>query len=159
MFKFYRIVTFFFSTLVLSLNAQETITTTGLNTIGPGGTISYSIGQVNVARNTGAGGSVFEGVQQPYIIEPTVGIGNTNINLKLASYPNPTTDHIVLTAQDLNLENLSYRLHSIEGKVLLSKASIGTNNKINLQPFPANTYMLNIYMDQIIIKSFRIIKN
>ena len=99
MFKFYRIVTFFFSTLVLSLNAQETITTTGLNTIGPGGTISYSIGQVNVARNTGAGGSVFEGVQQPYIIEPTVGVGNTNINLKLASYPNSTTDHIVLSAQ------------------------------------------------------------
>jgi hypothetical protein len=159
MFKFHRIVTFFFSTLVLSLNAQEAVTTTGLKTEGPGGTMSYSVGQVNVAQSTGAGGSVLEGVQQPYIIDPTVGLDISNIDLKLATYPNPTSDQIILTAQDLNLENLSYRLHSIEGKVLLSKASIGTNHKINLQPFPANTYMLNIYMDQIIIKSFRIIKN
>jgi hypothetical protein len=145
--------------MVLSLNAQETITTTGLSTDGTGGTISYSVGQVNVAQSTGAGGSVLEGVQQPYIIDPTVGLDISNIDLKLATYPNPTSDQIILTAQDLNLENLSFRLHNIEGKVLLSKASIGTNNKINLQPFPANTYMLNIYMDQIIIKSFRIIKN
>jgi hypothetical protein len=159
MFKFHRIVTFFFSTLVLSLNAQEAVTTTGLKTEGPGGTMSYSVGQVNVAQSTGAGGSVLEGVQQPYIIDPTVGLDISNIDLKLATYPNPTSDQIILTAQDLNLENLSFRLHNIEGKVLLSKASIGTNNKINLQPFPANTYMLNIYMDQIIIKSFRIIKN
>jgi hypothetical protein len=159
MFKFHRIVTFFFSTLVLSLNAQEAVTTTGLKTEGPGGTMSYSVGQVNVAQSTGAGGSVLEGVQQPYIIDPTVGLDISNIDLKLATYPNPTSDQIILTAQDLNLENLSFRLHNIEGKVLLSKASIGANNKINLQPFPANTYMLNIYMDQIIIKSFRIIKN
>ena len=159
MFKFHRIVTFFFSTLVLSLNAQETVTTTGLKTEGPGGTMSYSVGQVNVAQSTGAGGSVLEGVQQPYIIDPTVGLDISNIDLKLATYPNPTSDQITLTAQDLNLENLSLRVHNIEGKVLLSKASIGNNNKINLQPFPANTYMLNIYMDQIIIKSFRIIKN
>ena len=159
MFKFHRIVTFVFSSMVLSLNAQETITTTGLSTDGTGGTISYSVGQVNVAQSTGAGGSVLEGVQQPYIIDPTVGLDISNIDLKLATYPNPTSDQIILTAQDLNLENLSFRLHNIEGKVLLSKASIGTNNKINLQPFPANTYMLNIYMDQIIIKSFRIIKN
>jgi hypothetical protein len=159
MFKFHRIVTFFFSTLVLSLNAQEAVTTTGLKTEGPGGTMSYSVGQVNVAQSTGAGGSVLEGVQQPYIIDPTVGLDISNIDLKLATYPNPTSDQIILTAQDLNLENLSFRLHNIEGKVLLSKASIGTNNKINLQSFPANTYMLNIYMDQIIIKSFRIIKN
>jgi len=159
MFKFHRIVTFFFSTLVLSLNAQETVTTTGLKTEGPGGTMSYSVGQVNVAQSTGAGGSVLEGVQQPYVIDPTVGLDISNIDLKLATYPNPTSDQIILTAQDLNFENLSFRLHNIEGKVLLSKASIGTNNKINLQSFPANTYMLNIYMDQIIIKSFRIIKN
>ena len=159
MIKFYQIVAFVFSSMVLSLNAQETITTTGLSTDGTGGTISYSVGQVNVAQSTGAGGSVLEGVQQPYIIDPTVGLDISNIDLKLATYPNPTSDQIILTAQDLNLENLSFRLHNIEGKVLLSKASIGTNNKINLQPFPANTYMLNIYMDQIIIKSFRIIKN
>ena len=159
MIKFYQIVAFVFSSMVLSLNAQETITTTGLSTDGTGGTISYSVGQVNVAQSTGAGGSVLEGVQQPYIIDPTVGLDISNIDLKLATYPNPTSDQITLTAQDLDLENHSYQLLSVEGKVLVSKTSIGSNNNISLQSFPANTYLLNIYKGQIIIKSFRIIKN
>ena len=149
----------FFSSAVLTLNAQEIVTTSGLNASGAGGTISYSVGQVSVAQNTGTEGSVLEGVQQPYIIDPTVGSEIANINLKLATYPNPTSDEIILTAEDLDLENLSYQLLSSEGKVLISKASIESTNNISLQSFPANIYLLNIYRDQIIIKSFRIIKN
>lgn len=157
--KFHRIVTFFFSTLVLSLNAQEAVTTTGHKIEGPGGSMSYSVGQVNVAQNIGSEGSVLEGVQQPYIIDPTVGSEIANINLKLATHPNPTSDEIILTAEGLDLENLSYQLLSSEGKVLLSKASIESTSNINLQLYPANTYLLNIYKDLIIIQSFRIIKN
>lgn len=149
----------FFSSAVLTLNAQEIVTTSGLNASGAGGTISYSVGQVSVAQNTGTEGSVIEGVQQPYIIDPTVGSEIANINLKLATYPNPTSDEIIMTAEDLDLENLSYQLLSSEGKVLISKAPIESTNNISLQSFPANIYLLNIYRDQIIIKSFRIIKN
>lgn len=149
----------FFSSAVLTLNAQEIVTTSGLNASGAGGTISYSVGQVSVAQNTGTEGSVIEGVQQPYIIDPTVGSEIANINLKLATYPNPTSDEIIMTAEDLDLENFSYQLLSNEGKVLISKASIESTNNISLQSFPANIYLLNIYRDQIIIKSFRIIKN
>ncbi|MDA9817160.1 T9SS type A sorting domain-containing protein [bacterium] len=159
MFKFHLVLTLFFSSAVLTLNAQEIVTTSGLNASGAGGTISYSIGQVSVAQNTGTEGSVLEGVQQPYIIDPTVGSEIANINLKLATYPNPTSDEIILTAEDLDLENLSYQLLSSEGKVLISKATIESTSNINLQLYPANTYLLNIYMDLIIIKSFRIIKN
>ena len=159
MFKFHLVLTLFFSSAVLTLNAQEIVTTSGLNASGAGGTISYSVGQVSVAQNTGTEGSVIEGVQQPYIIDPTVGSEIANINLKLATYPNPTSDEIIMTAEDLDLENFSYQLLSNEGKVLISKASIESTNNISLQSFPANIYLLNIYRDQIIIKSFRIIKN
>ena len=159
MFKFHLVLMLFFSSAVLTLNAQEIVTTSGLNASGEGGTISYSVGQVSVAQNTGTEGSVIEGVQQPYIIDPTVGSEIANINLKLATYPNPTSDEIIMTAEDLDLENFSYQLLSNEGKVLISKASIESTNKISLQSFPANIYLLNIYRDQIIIKSFRIIKN
>jgi len=159
MFKFHLVLMLFFSSAVLTLNAQEIVTTSGLNASGEGGTISYSVGQVSVAQNTGTEGSVIEGVQQPYIIDPTVGSEIANINLKLATYPNPTSDEIIMTAEDLDLENFSYQLLSNEGKVLISKASIESTNNISLQSFPANIYLLNIYRDQIIIKSFRIIKN
>ena len=159
MFKFHLVLMLFFSSAVLTLNAQEIVTTSGLNASGAGGTISYSVGQVSVAQNTGTEGSVIEGVQQPYIIDPTVGSEIANINLKLATYPNPTSDEIIMTAEDLDLENFSYQLLSNEGKVLISKASIESTNNISLQSFPANIYLLNIYRDQIIIKSFRIIKN
>ena len=118
----------FFSSAVLTLNAQEIVTTSGLNASGEGGTISYSVGQVSVAQNTGTEGSVLEGVQQPYIIDPTVESEIANINLKLATYPNPTSDEIILTAEDLDLENLSYQLLSSEGKVLISKISFSIRN-------------------------------
>ena len=159
MFKFHLVLMLFFSSAVLTLNAQEIVTTSGLNASGAGGTISYSVGQVSVAQNTGTEGSVLEGVQQPYVIDPTVGLDISNIDLKLATYPNPTSDEIIMTAEDLDLENFSYQLLSNEGKVLISKASIESTNNISLQSFPANIYLLNIYRDQIIIKSFRIIKN
>lgn len=151
MFNNHRVVTFFFSTLLLTLNAQETLTASGLDADGPGGTISYSIGQVHVAQNTGIEGSVLEGVQQPYIIDPNVGLGITNINLKLATYPNPTSDQIVLTAADLDLGNLSLQLLSSEGKVLITRAWIENTNVISLKPYPASTYLLNIYNDQIVV--------
>ena len=55
------------------LQAQEATTATGGDATGNGGFASYSVGQVVYTNNTGAGGSVLQGIQQPYDISVVLG--------------------------------------------------------------------------------------
>ncbi len=48
--------------------SQEAVTATGGEASGSNGTVSYTVGQVGYSVKTGGGGSVLEGVQQPYEI-------------------------------------------------------------------------------------------
>jgi len=56
------------------LQAQESVTASGGNASGAGGTVSYSVGQVVYKTNTGSNGSEAQGVQQPYEISVIIGI-------------------------------------------------------------------------------------
>lgn len=56
------------------LKAQEAIPASGGNATGSGGSVSYSVGQVEYSSNTGSGGSVAAGVQQPYEISVVTGL-------------------------------------------------------------------------------------
>ena len=78
------------------LKAQQATTTSGGNASGSGGSASYSVGQVVYTTNTGAGGSVSQGVQQPYEISIVSGIEEQGITLTCTAYPNPTTDYLTL---------------------------------------------------------------
>ncbi len=75
------------------LQAQTSVNATGTNASGSGGTVSYSVGQVVYTTNTGASGSVAQGVQQPFEISIVTGIEEAKgINLSVSAYPNPTTE-------------------------------------------------------------------
>jgi hypothetical protein len=69
--------------------AQENANTSGGVATGSGGTVAYSIGQVAYTTNTGSNGSVDQGVQHAYEIF-TVGIKETELNISLTAFPNPT---------------------------------------------------------------------
>ena len=49
-----------------AIQAQEAVAAAGGEATGSGGTVSYTIGQINYTTNTGAGGTITQGVQQPY---------------------------------------------------------------------------------------------
>lgn len=159
MFNLLQIITFSFLILNFSLNAQETFSSSGLNTIGSNGEISYSLGQVAVEINSGTNGSVLQGVQQPYEIYSTVGSEISNIHLRLITYPNPTTDNLVLSIDGFKNQNFSYQLFNFDGKLLKDEECSSNITNINLKSFPSNTYLLSIIKNQTIIKTFRIIKN
>ena len=67
--------------LGLTTQAQEVTTTTGGNASGSGGTVTYSVGQIVYATNTGTNGSVAQGVQQTYEISIVLGIEDNSIKL------------------------------------------------------------------------------
>ena len=79
--------------------AQESSNSSGGDATGSGGTVAYSVGQVLYTTNTGSNGSVAQGVQHAYEIF-TVGIKETELNISLTAFPNPTTENLTLQISD-----------------------------------------------------------
>jgi len=139
--------------------SQITTVTTGGDAFGIGGTVSYSVGQVLCITTSGINGSVAQGVQQAYEIYTSGGIENTNININLSIYPNPTKDFLNLKIENYNNQNLSYQLYNLQGQLIQGDHIINASTSIQMSDLAKSTYSIIITKDQKIIKTFNIIKN
>ena len=97
----------------LTGNAQQSVNASGGNGTGSGGSISYSVGQIDYVAITSAGGTVCQGVQQPFEIVVLGTSTFTNINLEMKAYPNPTIANLNLKITNYAIENLDYLLFDI----------------------------------------------
>ena len=141
------------------LHAQESVNATGGDATGSGGTVAYSIGQVVYTTNTDASGTVSQGVQQAYEIF-TVGIKETELNILLTVFPNPTSDNLTLQISDYNNEKLSYQLFDMQGKQLSNGQITAQQTQINMNSLPTATYFINVVnQENKKVQSFKMIKN
>ncbi|MBN2729529.1 MAG: T9SS type A sorting domain-containing protein [Bacteroidales bacterium] len=141
------------------LQAQTSINATGGNTSGSGGSASYSVGQLVYQTHTGTNGSVAEGVQQPYEISVVTGLEEAKgINLSISAYPNPTTDFLELKVESEKLEDFSYQLYDMSGKLLQSAKITGPQTIIVMSNFVPATYFLKVIEGEKEVKTFKIIK-
>lgn len=159
MFKLNQLITFSFLLLTSVFTSQETFSSSGFNSNGSSGIITYTVGQVAIDFNTGNNGSLIQGVQQPYEIFSTLGNDIFYINLNLIAYPNPTTDQLVLSIENFNGKKFYYQLFNMKGKSLLYDKCVDNKTYINFNRFPSNTFLLSIVENKTVIKTFRIIKN
>jgi hypothetical protein len=138
--------------------AQESVNASGGDATGSSGTVAYSVGQVVYTTNTGRNGSVAQGVQHAYEIF-TVGIKETELNISLKAFPNPTIDNLTLQISDYNNEKLSYQLFDMQGKQISNGQIVAQQTQINMNSLPTATYLMNI-LDQKNkkVQSFKIIK-
>lgn len=147
---------------VCNLLAQETVTTTGGNATGNGGTASFSVGQVVYQTLTGTSGSVSEGVQQPYEIFVVTGIEEAKgITLSVSAYPNPSTDYLTLEvdAAILSIQSMIYQLFDTQGKLLQSEKITGKQTSIVMSILVPATYFVKVIQENKEVKTFKIIKN
>ncbi len=145
---------------LIGVQAQETVSATGGEASGGGGTTNYSVAQVIYTTNTGVNGSVAQGVQQPYEISVVTGTEQTRgIILELSAYPNPTTDYLTLKIKNYDKKNLSYQLFDINGKLIESRKLANNETKIKMKNFMPANYFLKIMDNQKEVKTFKIIKN
>lgn len=153
---------FLFCFGLTSVQAQETISATGGEASGNGGSASYSVGQVVYTTNTGTTGSVAQGVQQAYEISVVSGIEQAkDIMLECKAYPNPTTDYLTLkvdASTTLSIQSLSYQLFDISGKLLKSKKITSNETEIEMINLVPATYFLKVITNQQKVKTFKIIK-
>jgi hypothetical protein len=142
-----------------TLEAQESLNSTGGNTSGDGGSTSYSIGQITYQTHTGTSNTVTQGVQQPYEISIVTEIGNAKgINLSFSAYPNPTTDFLTLEVKDFELSNLHFQLFDMNGKLLQTKKMTDKETQIDMSSYANSSYFIRIIKNNQLIKTFKIIK-
>jgi hypothetical protein len=139
--------------------AQDSFNASGGDAIGSGGSVAYSIGQVVYTTNTFSTGSVAQGVQHAYEIF-TNSINETELNISLIAFPNPTCDKITLLISNYNNEKLSYQLFDMKG-ILMSKGEIlAHQTQINMSSLLPTTYFINIVsQENKKVQSFKIVKN
>jgi hypothetical protein len=144
------------------LKAQQSLNTTGGNASGNGGSVSYSVGQVFFTTTKNANGMVARGVQQPFEILIITGIEEAKgINLSCSVYPNPTTDYLTLkidASASIRIQNLSYQLFDMNGRLLRSGKLESHETQIAMINLVPETYLLQVFDQNKIVKSFKIIK-
>jgi hypothetical protein len=138
--------------------AQESANASGGDATGSGGTVAYSIGQIVYTTHTGSNGSVAQGVQQPYEISIVAGVEDHQISLNLKAFPNPTTNYLTLTIDNIELSNLNFQLFDISGKLLESKKITNTTEIIHMENLPSATYFLSVTNNNKELKTFKIVK-
>lgn len=146
--------------LIVSFTAQsqEAIAASGGESVGSGGTSSYTLGQVFYTATTGSNGTISQGIQKSIELFALSNPALTSVNLEAVIYPNPTSDQVMLTITDIALTDLGYVLLDIQGKVV-SNAKINTiDTRVSLQGLSAGTYVFKVNQKNSELKTFKIIK-
>ena len=145
--------------LGLTTYAQQATTASGGNASGSGGSVAYSVGQIVYTAHTGTTGTVSEGVQQAYQIF-TVGINETDSDISLSVFPNPTADNLSLQIGNYKNEKFSYQLFDMQGKLLNDGEITARQTPINTASLATATYFIHVVnQENKKVQSFKIIKN
>ena len=150
-----------FTVSIVGLHAQESTSSSGGEASGDGGTVSYSVGQVVYSTHSGTTGSVSEGIQQPYEISVIIGLEETGINLNISTFPNPTTDYLILKiADDAHQESrFTITLYDLNGRVIEQQIVVSNETAIDMASLNAATYIIKVTSENEEVKTFKIIKN
>jgi hypothetical protein len=123
--------------------SQQTIPTSGGDATGSGGSSSYTVGQLVYTTNTGSG-TVSQGVQQSIELFTLSNPELTTVNVTAVTYPNPTTDVVVLALTDANLIGISDVLYDLKGRAVGKGVVTQNNTQIGMQRLAIGTYLLKV---------------
>ena len=123
--------------------AQSSFPSVGGNVTSQAGSLSYTVGQIDVNSATGLGqASINEGVQQTYTTEE-LRIRIPNKDMIILAYPNPTVDGVFVEIPSSEI-GVHYELLTTHGSILKSGTLTGTKQKIDMNVYPVSSYILRI---------------
>jgi hypothetical protein len=134
-----------------TLSAQQTPAASGSEATGAGGTLSYTVGQVDYTRLESSAGTLNLGVQQPYIV-----IAN-DPNFQILVFPNPTPNSITLRILNPGSADLQFLLYDMLGRQLLDQNISAGETNIPLTNDRPAAYILQVRIGQE-IRTYKIIK-
>ena len=139
--------------------AQQSINAAGAEANGSGGSVSFSVGQVAYTAPSSSTGSLNEGVQQGYAVNP-LGMDKTGSKMIFSVFPNPAQDVLSLEIKGDQLEGYTYEFVDAVGQLLKHGQITSQNTLINMKHLPAASYYVYVLnSNQENVQSFPIIKN
>lgn len=140
------------------LAAQQNTVSSGGEASGSGGSLSYTVGQIDYSLITDNEGIITEGVQQPYEIYGTTDVDDGRIDLSAQVFPNPAMDRLTLSIDQHLPEDTYFTIHTNDGKLIENgKVSIPLQ-EIRISELPQGIYFLKVSSQQQTLKTFKIIK-
>jgi hypothetical protein len=143
----------------LTVFGQQATVASGGDATGTGGSVAYSLGQVDYIQINSGTGMVHQGVQQAYEIFST-GVQESKMNFCIHFFPNPATEYLMLQVEGDHIEDLYYHLFDLKGKLILPKQALVNLGKIDMSLLSTSTYMLSVETGEgEQVQSFKIIKH
>ncbi len=137
--------------------SQSSINSSCGNSVNNYNSLDYSIGQVFYQSRTTNNSLIEHGVQHAYRISTTL-VNEDEINLSLSVYPNPVEDKLILKIDNIE-KSFSYRLVSMEGKVIQEAPILAIESEIIVKDLPVATYFVEVQHGNQIVQSFKVIKD
>ena len=165
---------FSFEGMAQTTPLMESFNSSGGTVTGSSGSISYSIGQVvytYIEDHVEQGiqhGELSQNIEEDEennkpedidsVVEAEIIPESPEINVLI--YPNPTTDFINLATNGLLFENEnnSYQLFNYQGKLLMQNSISQDNTTIHLDHLSTSIYILHVYVNYTLYKTFKILK-
>lgn len=151
-----KLALLFISSCTLSY-AQQGPVAAGTSTTGAGGSISYSIGQIDYIYPSGTGNSS-EGLQQPYEIFVTE-INESLNSVAITVFPNPSSQSAIIDFKSVDFKNHSYQLTDANGKLISENKIVDSQSKINVAELNSGIYFIRISNSSSHLKTFKLIKH
>ena len=142
---------------VTSLFAQSGSVASGGTASGTGSSsVSYSVGQAAYSNAIGTNGKITEGIQQPFDI--FVNVLENHMDASVSLYPNPTKEFVILNVSNAKVEDITYQLSDMDGKVIATNKLSGNETKIAMTQLASATYFVKVLNLNKESKTFKIIK-
>jgi len=144
-------------------NIMGTLNASGNDAIGSTGTVTYSIGQVFYTYIGQSIYNVAQGIQHEEVTEKALATKPNSVEPKteIFIFPNPTTDYVSINMEGHEYKNgqRSYQLYDIQGRLLKQNTINQSETQVSLTDLRASLYILQLYVDNKVLKTFKIIKN
>jgi hypothetical protein len=149
------------TTQAIAYDTMETINASGDDATGSSGSVTYSIGQVFYTYIGQSAYNVAQGIQQGELSK-TLDTPENSIEPKaeIVIFPNPTTDFVTINMEGLGFDNesRSYQLYDLQGRLLKQNTINQTETQINFNDLTTSIYILQVYVNNKVLKTFKILK-
>ena len=137
--------------------AQQNTLPAGGEATGAGGSVSYSVGQIDYTSISASAGNVNQGVQQPYEIFAVSGI-EEKANLISAVFPNPTSGLLTIELSEVS-DNLSIQLTDLTGRILFNQRLQSLQTVLDVSSYATGEYLLIVTSNDTSLNTLKIIKH
>ena len=121
------------------------------------GSVSFSMGQPFFFSYSNSDYSISEGLQQPLEVS-VLSIDEALFSGLISVYPIPTSNYITLKISDFDIDQLTYEVIDLRGKVLMTNKINTNETKIDLYKLEQSIYLLNIKKQGKLIRTTKILK-